>query len=188
MYEHLASLVSYPDAQLLPTLGDCIQALEQRAPDAAALLQDFRDAAQVLGQGALEEAYIQTFEMQADTALYIGHQLFGEDWRRGTFMACLKERYQVCRFSCGAELPDHVSVILRFLEVEQSGPEKEELIGDCIAPALHKVLRAMEGKKTPYGDVVRAVLLCLRAGSVSETETEDLSCRPSSSSLFPILP
>ena len=80
-----------------------------------------------------------------------------------------------------------LNVILRFLEVQQSGPEKEELIGDCIVPALHKVLRAMEGKKTPYGDVVRAVLLCLGVGCVGETETEDLSCRPSSSSLFPIL-
>ena len=187
MYEHLASLVNYPDTQLLRTLGDCIQALEQRSPEAAALLEDFRGAAQVLGPGALEEAYIQTFEMRAETALYVGHQLFGEDWRRGTFMACLKESYQEYGFSSGAELPDHLSVILRFLEVEQSGPEKEELIGDCIVPALHKVLRAMERKKTPYGDVVLAVLLCLDAGRVGEMETEDLSCRPSSSSLFPIL-
>ena len=188
MYQHLASLVSYPDAELFRALDDCIQALAPEAPEAAALLEHFRDAAQELGQDALEEAYIQTFEMQAETALYIGHQLFGEDWRRGTFMACLKERYRECGFSSGAELPDHASVILRFLEVEQSGPEKEELIGDCIVPALHKVLRAMEGKKTPYGDVVRALLLCLGAGCDGETETEDLSCRPSSSSLFPILP
>ena len=187
MYEHLASLMSYPDAQLLPTLGDCIHALEQQAPEAAALLEDFRDAAQVLGPGALEEAYIQTFEMQAEAALYVGHQLFGEDWRRGTFMACLKERYQECGFSSGEELPDHVNVILRFLEVEQSGPEKEELIGDCIVPALHKVLRAMEGKKTPYEGILRALLLYLRSQR-GETELEDSPCRTSFLSLFPILP
>jgi nitrate reductase delta subunit len=188
MYQHLASLVSYPDAGLFRALDGCIQALAPEAPEAAALLEDFRDAAQVLGPGALEEAYIRTFEMQAEAALYIGHQLFGEDWRRGTFMACLKERYQECGFSSGAELPDHASVILRFLEVEQPGPEKEELIGDCIAPALHKVLRAIEGKKTPYDNIVRALLLYLGSERDGETETEDLSCRPSSSSLFPILP
>ena len=187
MYEHLASLVSYPDAGLFGALDGCIQALAPEVPEAATLLEEFRDAAQVIGHGALEEAYIQTFEMQAEAALYIGHQLFGEEWRRGAFMACLKERYQECGFSSGAELPDHVSVILRFLAVEQPGPEKEELIGDCIVPALHKVLRAMEVKKTPYLGVVQAVLLCLGAGGVSETETEDLLCRPSSSSLFPIL-
>ena len=186
MYQQLASLVSYPDAGLFLALEHCIQALALEVPEAATLLEHFREVAGKLGQDGLEETYIQVFEMQAEAALYIGHQLFGEDWRRGTFMACLKEKYQECGFSCGAELPDHASVLLRFLEMAPPGPEKEELIGDCIVPALHKVLRAMEGKKTPYGDVVRAVLLCLGAG-VSETETEDLLCRPSSSSLFPIL-
>ena len=187
MYQRLASLVSYPNAELFPALDACIQELASEVPDAAALLEHFRDAAKELGQDALEETYIQIFEMQAETALYIGHQLFGEDWRRGTFMACLKDKYQELAFSSGAELPDHLSVILRFLAVEQPGPEKEELIGDCIVPALHKVLQAIEGKKTPYGNVLRALLLYLGPRRDGETESEDLSCRPSSSSLFPIL-
>jgi nitrate reductase delta subunit len=188
MYQHLASLVSYPDAGLFRALDHCIQALAPEVPEAATLLEHFREVAGELGQDALEEAYIQVFEMQAETALYIGHQLFGEDWRRGTFMACLKERYRECRFSRGAELPDHASVTLRFLEVEQPGAERAELIGDCIVPALHKVLRAIEGKKTPYDSVLRALLLYFGAGRDGGTETEDLSCRPSSLSLFPILP
>jgi len=188
MYQHLASLVSYPDAELFRALDDCIRGLAPEVPEAATLLEEFRDTAGELGQAALEEAYIQVFEMQAETALYIGHQLFGEDWRRGTFMACLKERYQECGFTCGAELPDHASVILRFLSVEQPGPEKEELIGDCIVPALHRLLGAIEGKKTLYSNVLRALLLYLGAGCDGGTETEDLSCRPSSLSLFHILP
>ena len=188
MYQHLASLVSYPDAGLFRALDDCIRGLAPEVPEAATLLEHFREVARELGQDALEEAYIQVFEMQAEAALYIGHQLFGEDWRRGTFMACLKERYQECGFSCGSELPDHASVILRFLEVEQPGAEREELIGDCIAPALHKVLGAIEGKKTLYDNVLRALLLYLGAGRGGGAETEDLSCRPSSLSLFPILP
>jgi nitrate reductase delta subunit len=187
MYQHLGSLVSYPGPGLFRALESCIPALALEVPEAAALLDHFREVATGLGQDGLEESYIQVFEMHAEAALYIGHQLFGEDWRRGAFMACLKERYQECGVSIGAELPDHLSVILRFLEVEQPGPETEELIGDCIVPALHKVLRAIEGKKTPYSGVVEAVLLCLGASRIAETNTEDLSCRPSSSSLFPIL-
>jgi hypothetical protein len=50
------------------------------------------------------------------------------------------------------------------------------------------VLRAIEGKKTPYGNVLRALLLYLSAGCDGGTEPEDLSWRPSSLSLFPILP
>jgi nitrate reductase molybdenum cofactor assembly chaperone NarJ/NarW len=188
MYHDVARLVSYPDAQLFQAVDVCIQVLATKTPEAATELEHFREVARELGQDGLEETYIQTFEMQAEAALYIGHQLFGEDWRRGTFMACLKGRYQECGFSCGAELPDHASVMLRFLEVEQPGSEKEELIADCIVPALHKVLRAVEGKNTPYGNVLRALLLYLGAERDGETETEDLSCRPSSLSLFPILP
>jgi nitrate reductase molybdenum cofactor assembly chaperone NarJ/NarW len=188
MYRELASLVGYPDAETLRALDACIQALAPEIPEAAELLEHFRSAARELGQDALEEAYIRIFEMQAETALYVGHQLFGEDWRRGTFMACLKEQYQALGLSNGAELPDHVSVILRFLEIEPPGPEKEELIGDCVVPALHKVLRAIEGKTTPYGNVLRALLLYLGSRCDGEAESEDLSCKPSSLSLFPILP
>ena len=188
MYQLLATLLSYPGRDLLAVLDGCVGALAAESPEAAGLLERFGDAAKELGQGGLEEAYIQIFELHAENALYIGHQLFGEDWRRGTFMARLKERYRERGLSIGEELPDHLSVILRFLEVEPPGQERDELIGDCIVPALHKVLRAIEGKKTPYDDILRAVLLYLSARRDGETEFEDLSCRTSSLSLFPILP
>jgi nitrate reductase molybdenum cofactor assembly chaperone NarJ/NarW len=188
MYRLLANLVSYPSCDLLPALDDCILALAPEAPEAAGLLERFRDAAKKWGQEGLEEAYIQIFEMHAENALYIGHQLFAEDWRRGAFMASLKERYQELGLSSGEELPDHLSVLLRFLEVEQPGQERDELIGDCIVPALQKVLHAMDGKKTPYEMVLRALLLYLSPRRGGETEFEDLSCRTSSLSLFPILP
>ncbi len=93
-------------------------------------------------------------------------------------MARLKERYQELGLSIGEELPDHLSVVLRFLEVEQPGEERDELIGDCIVPALHKVLRAIEGKRTPYEAILRALLLYLRPQR-GETELEDSPCRTS---------
>lgn len=187
MYQLLAALISYPGPGLLAELDACTLALTPEAPEAAGLLERFRDAARELGQSGLEEAYIQMFELHAENALYIGHQLFGEDWRRGTFMARLKERYRELGLSIGEELPDHLSVVLRFLEVEQPGEERDELIGDCIVPALHKVLRAIEGKRTPYEGVLRALLLYL-SPQRGETELEDSPCRTSFLSLFPILP
>jgi nitrate reductase delta subunit len=187
MYHLFAPLLSFPGRDLLAALDDCILALAPESSVAAGLLECFADTAKELGQGGLEEAYIQLFELHAESALYIGHQLFGEDWRRGTFMARLKERYRELGLSIGEELPDHLSVMLRFLEVEQPGQERDELIGDCIVPALHKVLRAIEGKKTPYETVLRALLLYLSPRR-DDAEFEDLSCRTSSLSLFPILP
>jgi hypothetical protein len=61
MYQHLASLVSYPDAGLFRALDHCIQALAPEVPEAATLLEGFRDAAQVLGPGALSRSIVSGF-------------------------------------------------------------------------------------------------------------------------------
>lgn len=185
MYRHFSGLLNYPGADLFHSLDEAIQALAPESPESAALLETFRESAVSLGQGALEERYIETFEMQAESALYVGHQIFAEDWRRGIFMAGLRERYRPLGILEGTELPDHLSVVFRYLEVQEPGPEKDELLGDCVVPAVRKVLQAIEGK-SPYCDVLNALLLYLQPCS-SQSELEETSCRPSSSSLFPIL-
>ena len=150
------------------------------------MLEKFRDSIAPLTNGALEEMYIQTFEMRAESALYAGHQIFGEDARRGIFMAGLKERYRALGISEGLELPDHLSVVLRYLDAQEPGEEKDELIGDCIVPAVRKVLQAIEGK-SPYTHALDALLLCLPLPRGGASAFEEISCRPSSLSLFPIL-
>ncbi len=185
MYHYFATLLNYPDADVFHSLDEAIQALAPESPESAALLERFRGSAVSLGQGALEERYIETFEVQAESALYVGHQIFAEDWRRGIFMAGLRERYRPLGILEGTELPDHLTMVLRYVEVQEAGPEKDELIGDCVVPAVRKVLQAIEGK-IPYCDVLNALLLYVQPRS-SESELEETSCRPSSSSLFPIL-
>ena len=59
MYQLLAALISYPGPDLLAELDACTLALAPEAPEAAGLLERFRDAARELGQSGLEEAYIQ---------------------------------------------------------------------------------------------------------------------------------
>ncbi len=187
MYGYFATLESYPDKNVYPALAACVAAVASELPEAAALLERFRRSAVSLGQTALEENYIQTFEMRAEAALYVGHQIFGEDWRRGVFMAGLKERYRPLGVEHGVELPDHLSVVLRFLEQCEPGPEREDLAGQCVVPALRKILRAIEGK-SPYEDVLNGLLIYLTPERRGLQEPEEMSCRPSSLSLFPILP
>ncbi|MCC6394404.1 MAG: hypothetical protein IT167_27665 [Bryobacterales bacterium] len=186
MYRYFATLVSYPGRDIWPSLDESIQSLAAGFPESAAMLGKFRESAVSLGQDALEEMYLQTFEMRAESALYIGHQIFSEDWRRGLFMAGLKEQYRARAVSVGLELPDHLSVVLSYLESLEPGQEMDELVGDCIIPAVRKVLQAIEGK-SPYSHVLDALLHCLPPSRGSESEFEEISCRTSSLSLFPIL-
>ncbi len=187
MYGHFVTLVSYPDRNVYPALDGCAAEAASELPEAAGLLEQFRRSAVSLGQAALEENYIQTFEMRAEAALYVGHQIFGEDWRRGVFMAGLKERYRPLGLEHGVELPDHLSVVLRFLEQCEPGPEREDLVVQCVVPALRKIIRAIEGK-SPYEDVLNGLLIYLTPQRCGLPEPEEMSCRPSSLSLFPILP
>ena len=186
MYRDFATLVSYPRPDLSQALDAAIRALAHEFRESTAMLEKFRESTAPLTDGELEELYIQTFEMRAEGALYVGHQIFGEDWRRGIFMAGLRERYRALGISEGLELPDHLSTVLRCLEVQELSQEKDELIGDCIIPAVRKMLQAIEGE-SPYSQVLNALLLCLPPPLSSEPEFEDFSCRPSSSSPFPIL-
>ncbi len=187
-YALLARLVDYPGPDLARTLGECIAAVTPESSEAAALLEQFRDLLLALDCARMEEHYTRTFDLQAETSLYIGHQLFGEDWRRSLFMARLQHRYREIGFACGSEMPDHLAAILRFVAAAGPDPEAAELIPECVVPALSRLLRAMDGKDSPYQPALRAMLVLFRSRDNGTYPSEDFLCRPSSLSLFPILP
>lgn len=183
-YSALADLLDYPGARLPSRAAACAES----AGAAEDALKPFAESLRGLSQGEMEELYTRTFDLQPESCLYIGHHLFGEDWRRGMFMARLNHRYAERSFSSGAESPDWLPAVLRFLDAEPSGPETEELLRECVIPAAARLLRILDEKANPYAAVLRALLCSAAPEGIHNLETEDLSCRPSSSLLFPILP
>lgn len=181
MYELLAKLLSYPDEEAdwakPPVPGDS---------PAAALIVNFAGEAARLGLARMQEIYTRTFDLQLESAPYVGHQLFGEDWRRSLFMAGLRHRYEEVHLGCGTEMPDYLPLVLRFLEIAPAGDERDELIHACVVPAARKILRAIESTENPYAGLMNALLLWL-APEGTEIQ-EEAACEPSVSSCFPILP
>lgn len=159
IHELLARVIDYPTADLPVAVEACAAALEDVCPDAARRLSAARLALSALTPGEMQEAYSRTFDFQPDHSLYIGHHLFGEDWRRSMFMAELNHWYGQAGFSSGVEMPDHLPTLLRFLGRGPNGPEVEELRADCIVPALRKAVEAIEPKQDLYGPVLRALLV-----------------------------
>ncbi len=160
-YWLFASLLEYPSPGMPAALDACIRSLSN-LPEPAGLLQEFRTRLEALGLDRLEEIYTDTFDMQEEHALYIGHHVLGEDWRRSVLMTSLKQRYREEGFSSGTEMPDHLSVILRYLGGRQPSQESEELISACVVPAISKVLRGLDAHENPYCAVLRALLLSLQ--------------------------
>lgn len=180
--ELLAGLLEYPGARF----ERATEAL-RADPETICLIQAFERP----GRAALEETYTRTFDLNGDTSLYVGHHLFGEDWRRGLFLAGLKQSYRESGFSSGSELPDHLPLLLRFIARRQRDEEREEevheLLQDCVIPAVSRLVTTLRDGENPYRAALEMILRALGCETPRDTACETMPCKPFSTSPFPIL-
>jgi nitrate reductase molybdenum cofactor assembly chaperone NarJ/NarW len=154
-----AELLSYPATDPAPVARRCRDLLVRR--DAAKHLAGFVSHAERARPHEMEELYSATFDLDPACAPYVGHHLCGESPQRGAFMARLADVYRQDGFLAGrpqGELPDHVSVVLRYLSEVSSGPGRQALLEDGLVPALDRMLAA----PLDPGNVYRSVLAALR--------------------------
>ncbi len=163
IYNLFAGIFDYPDPRMMGYVNACIPLAASLHSDAAVLLKSFKTGCEQAGRDAMEEIYTGTFDMKADSSPYVGYHLFGDDWRRSAFLAQLQERYHASGFSAGKELPDHLSVMLRYLTAAGDTPETEELADTCLVPALRKMAGSIDHNANPYGFALEALLLCFDA-------------------------
>jgi nitrate reductase molybdenum cofactor assembly chaperone NarJ/NarW len=168
LYLQFAQLLDYPDASLSQRIQESIAELKTVWPEAARLLEAFQDSQQNLGLARLQESYTSTFDLQPECTLNLGYHLFGEDQRRGMFLAKLKEFYQKADIDTGSELPDHLYHLLRYVAARPESEESRAIIADCLLPALAKIAQAIRAKPDPYQPVLDALLFCLENESASE--------------------
>ena len=153
LYALLGELLEYPGAGLPEAARRCqnlASSLRATAAEALAPFLSFVDSAPL---ERLEELYTATFDLDPVCCPYAGHHLLGDDPKRALLMVKLQDRYRSAGFDAGRELPDHLSVVLRFLSIE----EDPDLERDLLAPALRKMAASLDGQN-PYGNVVRAAL------------------------------
>ncbi len=160
--ESFARLLDYPDSGLTPAVVECISGLGPENSEALSLLEEFRQSQNSMTLEQLQELYTSTFDLLPDCSLYLGYQLFGDDWRRSTFLADLAGRYRGCGLPAGKELPDHLCLVLRYLAKEREGSEQLPLIHECLVPALTRVLKAIDKRANPYGLALEALLVWLK--------------------------
>lgn len=160
LFQVFAQMLEYPAVSTLEALSGCAVSLAEECPDAAAALREFMAAASGKNLGAMQELYISAFDLRPDCTPNLGYHLFGDDSRRGVFLAELKERMERAGVAVGVELPDYLPLILSYLDVAEE--ERPVLIEDCLLPALARMAEILNGTGNPYQNVVRALLLWLR--------------------------
>ena len=156
-YTALAEMFSYPAEDLKTYIGEWRKIVINCDPSLYICLERFIDHVEHRTSEYRQEYFVSTFYVQPLCCLDIGYVLFGEDYRRGQFMANLKKEHRLSGNDCGTELPDHLPVVLKLVPKLTSG-FAEELVYSLLIPAVNEMIVDFKGEKNFYKDLLRIVL------------------------------
>jgi nitrate reductase delta subunit len=145
--ETLALAYQYPSPGSTNALWERVNALP--ASPSKPLLERFLQATSGLRLAEREELHTRTLDLTPLTAPNLGYAVYGEDYRRGRFMAELSAEYARLGVDSQGELPDHLIPVLRYLaKAKEPLPELLGLLGPALQQIAH-TLRTLE-PKNPY--------------------------------------
>jgi nitrate reductase molybdenum cofactor assembly chaperone NarJ/NarW len=135
-----ADILDYPAAGLARKTAECAALIGAAQPEAAALLESFHGFAEETALGKLQEVYSGFFDLNSICHPYVGYQLFGENYKRSIFLVGLKKAYRAEGFEADtSDLPDRLSIVLRFVAHSKGGEEIDELLNRGVLPALERM-------------------------------------------------
>ena len=129
------------------------------------------------GDAALQEAYTAAFDLAPIASPFVGDHLFGATAARHLFLARVKALLRETGVDPGAELPDHLAIVLRLVAVAEPSPEIDDLVADGALPAARKMLALLEEARNPYAGAVAAVVSALE-GAVAGAERTAAEAMP----------
>jgi len=155
IYKLLSVLLEYPGQELI----DCLPELSRRVDSLAHADEAERDALRGFVRHlasqpltALQEDYVQTFDMTAEHSLHLTHHLFGDDKNRGPALIDLGELYKDYGVEVqGNELPDYLPLILEFA----AGLDEAE--ANVFLSDARKVFKALTGNLRKAGSPYAAL-------------------------------
>lgn len=176
-YELLSLLLSYPSDEIVDGLGEIAAAVADlpagRARDAIG-----RFLEQFLATPALplQQEYVETFDLQRRSSLYLTFFTHGDTRKRGQELLRLKRLYRAAGFVLdGGELPDYLPLVLEFAALDREHGEwvlREHRAG---LELLHRHLRE---KGSPYAELLEAIRAGLPALGLAElTEVRRLAAQ-----------
>jgi nitrate reductase delta subunit len=156
-YKLCSLLLQYPDGELLAARQDLVGAVMAlpRSP-AAAALRRFCEWWRTMDPLALEQHYVETFDLDKRSGLYLTFYDQGDKRDRGMALLRLKRLYRAAGLPLeGSELPDYLPVMLEFASDAPDGDG--ELVLREHRAALELVAVSLRGRGTPYVHVIDAV-------------------------------
>ncbi|RJL30047.1 nitrate reductase molybdenum cofactor assembly chaperone [Bailinhaonella thermotolerans] len=170
-----SALLGYPDRELFaarPVLAEAVRRLPAGEP--ARRLGAFLDHLDRVSPPALAAHYVAVFDLSARCCPYLTYYTHGDTRARGG--ALLRFR-ALCRTAgvepVDGELPDHLAVVCELSgrsavpgveeRTAEAGRRARELLAEHRG-AVELLLRGLEAERSPYADVVGAVLATVQPG------------------------
>jgi nitrate reductase delta subunit len=165
LYLLFADLLEYPTSATKQRSNECFELISCIHPPAGEIFAVFHSWVVQTRFEQVEEIYTCTFDLQGICCPYVGHYLFGDNYRRSWFMAQLNAGYHAKGFSSSNELPDHIAVILRFLGQDDESEFCRVLLGEGLKPGVEKMIQAFgEDSHHPYGELLKSLGMLLIGG------------------------
>ncbi len=117
----------------------------------------FVDELQTLSIGEWEELHTSTLDLTPLFVPYVGHVAWGENYRRGAFMADLNAAMRETGVDLNGELPDHIAPLLRYLSV---APEPLDDLIQELPGAVETMAKTLTkaSAKNPYRHLMAAAV------------------------------
>ncbi|QYC40935.1 Nitrate reductase-like protein NarX [Nonomuraea coxensis DSM 45129] len=151
-------LLGYPDERLhggLDVLRAAVDGLPQGEPRRR--LSAFLTHAAATGPAELAAHYVATFDLQRRCCPYLTYYAYGDTRKRGAALLRFKHALRAAGFELAdGELPDHLAVVCELSARGAPGPALR-LMSEHRA-GLEVLRAALEEERSPYADVVAAVL------------------------------
>ncbi len=129
----LAKLLEYPKDDFKDLLIKFESSLDEVNPEFKNQFSKFSIPVKESSIDELQELYVKTFELNSICTPYVGVHIFGEDgFKRGNFMARLKQAFKDNNLEIGTELPDHISLILKLASSLKDENKFNALLSECI--------------------------------------------------------
>lgn len=154
LFAHFADVLEYPGDTHSDLISKCGSLAKEAFAGSSPLLHEFADAFHELTLDESREYYSRTFDLNPVCGLDIGHHLFGEDYKRGAFLANLRETQLPYELKQEFQLPDFLPVLLRLMTKLDNDELRASLIGCCLLPALKTMKEALKKKENVYGDAI----------------------------------
>jgi nitrate reductase delta subunit len=137
----------YPDSGSLDSLEAAVKEMSGSA--ARREMQRFVKEIRKVDLHRWEELHTETLDLSPKFVPYVGHVVWGENYRRGAFMADLQREYALAGVDRLGELPDHLEPVLRYLDAtDHPLPDLVDVLPGAVATMIKDLKK--EDRKNPY--------------------------------------